>query len=295
MAKKRGLKNKLEYLAFRLSYALVAPLPRPWTLALGAGMGKLAARVLHKRSTLARTNLRQAFPQKSPAECEQILRQMFRQLGISAMEMLLLPRLHQLRALEEYFDFEGLEHLHQAHRQGKGVILLSAHLGLWECGSIFLPRLGFPAAFVAKSMKNPRLDAYLTKVRQSSGCVGINAKQGARRILRALNENMVVGILPDQHARPRQAIRSRFFGRPAWTTPVIAQIALKTGAPVVSSFIYRQADNRYLAVFAPISTCDQQGNPLSTEACTQVFNDHIEAAIRRQPDQWFWLHRRWRA
>lgn len=295
MAKKRGLKSTLEYLAFRLSYALAAPLPRPWALSLGARLGLLSSHVLHKRNAQARTNLRQAFPQKSPAECEQILHQMFRQLGISAMEMLLLPRLHQVRVLEDYFDFEGLEHLHQASRQGKGVILLSAHLGLWECGAIFLPRLGFPTAFVAKSMKNPHIDAYLTEVRQRSGCLGLNAKQGARRILRALNENRVVGILPDQHTHPRQAIRSRFFGRPAWTTPVIAQIALKTGAPVVSSFIYRQPDNRYLAVFAPVSTCDQQGRPLSAEACTQIFNDHIEAAIRRQPAQWFWLHRRWRA
>jgi len=294
MAKKRKLKNTLEYLAFRLCKAIAAPLPRPLLLSLGARLGLVASLVLRKRKRQTRDNLQQAFPQKSAAECEQISRQMFCHLGISAMEMLLLPRLHQLHTLEDYFDFEGLEHLQRASLQGKGVILLSGHLGLWECGAIFLPRLGFSAAFVAKSMKNPHIDAYLSEVRQRSGCKVLNAKQGARRILRALNTNKVVAILPDQHSSPRQAIRSQFFGRPAWTTPVVAQIALKTTAPVIGCFVYRQPDKRYLVVFTPISTQDQENKPLSTAACTQAFNDCIETAIRREPAQWFWLHRRWR-
>ncbi|MBE0597106.1 MAG: lysophospholipid acyltransferase family protein, partial [Desulfuromonadales bacterium] len=189
------------------------------------------------------------------------------------------------------FQIEGIEHLREACAHGKGVFLLTAHLGFWEAGTFLLPALGFPTDFVVRPMKNPYIDRHLTRLRESAGGRCINSRQGARKIVRSLTQNRGVGILLDQHTSRRQAVEVDFFGQKAHTTPVIAEIAMRYDVPVVPIFSYRLPDNRYQVIVEPmIFLPPVDGGTANTALLTAC----IEKAVRRDIDQWFWLHRRWR-
>jgi len=292
MPRERRLRFSLEYLTYRFMAALVALLPRAVALAFGARLGALCWRLFARRRTLAEKNMARALSELSPEQVREQVRRMFVHLGIVAMELLMLQRFHAEPDLSKHFDFEGLEHLQQAHARGKGVLLLTGHLGFWEAGTFFLPKLGFPTAFIAKRMKNPRMDEFITTTRQSSGGEVIDARRGARRILKALSEGKVVCVLPDQHNREGELVE--FFGRPARTTTMVAQLAMKTGAAVVPGFTLRTPANRYRTIFSPPLALPAGDTPQAVLSATREINRVLEEAIRQEPSQWFWLHRRWR-
>jgi KDO2-lipid IV(A) lauroyltransferase len=131
-------------------------------------------------------------------------------------------------------------------------------------------------------------------MREQQGCRVLDARHGARRILKSLAENRAVGLLIDQHTTPHRAVQVPFFGRPAWTTPIITQIAMKQGTPIVPSFSYRADDNRYDIYFEPMLLFEASDDPTAVAANTQRLTASIETAVRRDITQWFWVHRRWR-
>ncbi|GAB6081603.1 hypothetical protein JCM30471_05170 [Desulfuromonas carbonis] len=208
--------------------------------------------------------------------------------------MLLLDRLNDPAQFNRYVTVKGQEHLDKAAAHGKGVILLSGHVGFWEIGAIVMPALGFPTDFVAKRMKNPSINDYFQRIREQGGCRFLDAKRGARRIIKSLAEKRCVGILIDQHMTPKHAVQVPFFGRPAWTTPIITQIAMKQQVPIVPIFCWRTPDNRYEIEFQkPILLADDPA-PEAVTANTALLTACIETAVRRDISQWFWVHRRWR-
>lgn len=292
MARKRRIRFIFEYLLYRILATVVALLPRKLALSFGAQLGRLCARLLGKRRRLAEQNMALAMPELTPLLVQSEVRKMFMHLGIISMELLMLKRFHAEPDLSRFFDFEGLEDLRAAQARGKGVLLLTGHLGFWEAGTFFLPKLGLPTAFIAKRMKNPRMDDFIMSTRELSGGEIIDAKRGARRIIKALSEGKVVCILPDQHNREGEPVE--FFGHPAMTTTMVAQLAQKTGAAVVPGFTLRMPDNRYHTRFEPpLQLSGDKGRAGALEDTRQI-NRVIEEAIRREPSQWFWLHRRWR-
>jgi len=292
MARNRRIRFVSELFIYRLLTLVISLLPRRTALALGAFLGRLAPFILIGRKRLAEANMRLALRELDNHQVRQEVRKMFIHLGIVGMELLMLKRFHAEPDLSRFFEFHHPEFLEQAYKRGRGVLLLTAHLGFWEAGTFFLPKLGYPTAFIAKKMKNPRMDSYLTQIREMSGGEIIDAKRGARRILKALNEGKVVCVLPDQDNRDGEPVD--FFGRPARTTTMVAQLANKTGAAVVPGFTYRSPDNRYHNYFdEPLKLCG--GNtPETILENTRMVNEVIERAIRREPSQWFWLHHRWR-
>jgi KDO2-lipid IV(A) lauroyltransferase len=291
---KRLFKNYLEYVLFLAMVILVKALPRPLALRFGAGLGLLSKVLLPKRRKRAIKNMRMAFPLMPEEELHRNVSEMFRHLGKSGIEMLLLDTFKTEKDLEKHFSFHGLEHLREAYKLNKGVFLLSGHLGSWEIGTFFLPMLGCPADFVAKRMKNPYVGHYFNRLREAGGGRVLDAKHGARRIVKSLAENRAVAILLDQHTTPSVAVKVDFFGRPAYTTPIITQIAMKNGVPIVPCFTYRTKDNRYEIVFEPMillaPDTDQEAVVRNTAQLTSI----IEDAVRRDITQWFWVHRRWR-
>jgi len=292
MARNRRIRFFFELIFYRLVSALIALLPRRVALAFGAWLGRFCWLLFGARRRKAEENMGRALPELSAGQVRSEVRRMFIHLGIVGMELLMLKRFHDEPDLSRYFDFEGLEIIRQAHARGKGVLLLTAHLGFWEAGTFFLPKLGFPTAFIAKKMKNPRMDAFITRTRELSGGEVIDAKKGARRIIKALAEGKVVCVLPDQDNREGEAVE--FFGRPARTTTMVAQLAMKTGAAVVPGFTLRTPDNRYCSRFEPELEFTAKDGPGAAVENTRLVNHAIEAAIRREPSQWFWLHNRWR-
>jgi len=288
-------RHKLEYFLLVGFAALVRALPRNLAIALGSATGAAGRLFQPRRVTIARDNLRQALPEIPDAEREDILKKNFRHLGISFIEMLRLDLFSGQRDMDRYFSFEGLENLHEAISLGRGCIMLSGHVGFWEAGAFFLPQLGVKTAFVAKPMRNQLVDAYFCRMRSAFGCYQVSSRKGARRIIKALQNNHMVGILMDQHTTPKTSVRVPFFGRPAYTTPVVAQIAMKLQTPVLPSFVYRTADNRYRVRFEPLIILDAgEMNDADVLHNTTYLTDRIEQGIRREISQWFWVHRRWR-
>jgi len=292
--KKRAVKNILEYLSFIPLAFLARVLPRNLALGIGSQLGWISQFLLPKRKRQARVNLQQAFPEMADKELATTISRMFRHLGKSGMEML---QLEQFKSDDDlkFFHFHGLENLREAQALGKGIFILTGHLGFWEVGTFFLPKLGVPVDFVAKRMKNPYIDAYFKRLREAGGGQIIEAKHGARRIVKALAENRAVAILLDQHISPPAGVRVNFFGRPAYTTPIIPQIAMKQGTPIVPSFSYRRDDNRYDIYFGPMIVFEKETGEEAILRNTQVLTDQIEAAVRKEITQWFWVHKRWRS
>jgi KDO2-lipid IV(A) lauroyltransferase len=288
------MRNWLEYIPFLLLAALARALPRRNALAMGRGLGTIGRLLLPGRVKLARTNLHLAFPEKSDAEIRSIIRQMFRYLGQGFVEMLRLDLSKSETELRRDFTVVGKEHLRTALAEGRGGILLTGHVGFWEAGNFIFAKLGYPLGVVAKPMRNPLTDRYFVRMREAAGSYTISSRHGARRILKALQQNHFVGILLDQHAGRRNGVRVPFFARHAWTTPVIAEIAMKFRVPIVPAFVRWEEGDRYRLEISPPFQLEGEQNPETVTANTALLTRIIEQAVRRDPAQWFWIHRRWR-
>lgn len=287
-----SIKHQIEYITLRCGAALLRALPRALALRCGAFAGRVASKLLKKRVRQLQENVRQALPELDEEQISQLVRRNFEQMGISAVESVRLD-LFDPAKIHEMFELEGIEHLQQALDLERGVILLTAHLGFWEAGSFVFPVLGFPLDNVAKPLKNPLSEAYFQKLRRHFGADIINSRKGARRILKSLQAGRVVGLLLDQHISPPGSIPVDFFGRKAFTTTTIASMAMKHQIPVVATFCLRQPDNSYRGWVEPMLLLEGRGDE-AIAANTQLLTGIIEKAIRRDPAQWFWVHRRWR-
>ena len=285
----------LEYIPFICIATLVRVLPRVMALGLGKRLGQLAQCLQGRRVSIARDNLQKAFPGMSSAEVSFTVGEMFKHLGISFIDMLRVDQYKGPQDLERYFDIKNDKHLTEALELGRGCIVLSAHFGFWEAGSFFMPQLGFTTEIVAKPMRNPLVDAYFCRIRESNGNQIINSRKGARGILKSLQKNHAVCILLDQHLKGQGSVVAPFFGRPAHTTTIITQMAIRYQIPIVMAFSHRLPDNTYRCHFEKMFLLEGELSEENVLANTTLLNQNIEAMVRNDISQWFWLHRRWRS
>ncbi|MCD6582619.1 MAG: lysophospholipid acyltransferase family protein [Desulfuromusa sp.] len=289
-----SIKHCAEYFALRVVAVVVRSLPRKGALAFGRVMGRLSMTFLPNRYQMAKENMTLALPELSASEIETNVRKNFEHIGICGVEMLRLDMLTPgSDDIRRYFDLENEHLLREALALNKGVILLTAHLGFWEAGHFIMSEMGIPCAAVAKPLKNPFSDRYFERIRTSFGTEILNSRKGARRILRSLRENRAVVILLDQHISPPGSVMVDFFGREAYTTTAIANLAMKYQIPIVPIFFLRQADGRYKVWAEPILTLTGEGENAVIEN-TQRLTDIVETAVRKDVSQWFWMHKRWR-
>ena len=273
----------------------VSLLPRAVAIRAGQWVGAAAHAVLPHLRRHAEINLRLAFPDASEAERARIRRGVFRNLGRLLGEISQFPRLDRKR-IESIVAYEGLENYLAAVARGRGVILLTGHIGCWELSVFAHSIYGHPMSFLKRNVDNPLVERLAEDYRSRFGNRGIDKKNSVREILKTLKAGGVVGILADLNASREEGVFVEFFGRQASTTAGVATLALRTGAAVVPGYLLWDEAARIhrLHFEPPIETIDTGNQKEDVVANTQRYAAALEAVIRRQPDQWLWIHRRWR-
>jgi KDO2-lipid IV(A) lauroyltransferase len=218
----------------------------------------------------------------------------FQNLGMMAVEFFRIPKM-DVETFKKRVTIEGLEEALRLLGKGKGALLLLSHFGNWEMMGIMSKLIGNTIMVIAKPMKkNMRVDEYITKIRNAAGLEVVSSIKASRTVIKALSRNRVVGILIDQRAKRSEGIWADFFGKKAPTTPGLAVLAMKTGAPVVPVFMIRDGFGKHrLVIQEPLELVHTGDIKKDVEANTQLFNHTLESMIRQYPDQWFWVHRRW--
>lgn len=273
---------------------LLAWLPESVAYALGEGTGRLAFSLDRRHRTITMENLARAFPERfAPAEIERLARAVFENLGRTAVDVARSERLLGTRNLDA-FHVDGIDRLQEAHRRGKGVLVITAHLGPWE----LLPLASLwhgQGYFVARPLDNPWLDDLFTAMRERGGNRVIRKRDATQAILQALRRAKTVGILIDQHSSDREGVVVPFFGRPASTAFAPALIAMRSRAAVLPVATLHDGPGRYRVLIGDEVPVRRSGNLRADLAeNTARFTAAIEAFIRDHPDRWFWVHRRWK-
>jgi KDO2-lipid IV(A) lauroyltransferase len=289
------MRHWIEYAPVWLVVKVMGVLPRPLARALGISLGRLVYCLHFRLRQVGRRNLEMVFPEKSPAERRRILRGVFTSLGRQLAEVCLFPRYTRENA-SQVVIYDGFENFDAARRRGQGVLFLTAHLGAWEVGSFFHSLMGNPLRIVVRPLDNPYLDRMSDRYRTLHGNSTFGKQDFARGLLEAMKEGETVGILMDQNMTPPQGVFVPFFGRLACTASGLAKVAQRTGAAVVPGFTLWDAGLRkYRVHFAPAvelaRTGDDEADALAN---TAAFTRVIEEYVRRYPDQWLWVHRRWK-
>jgi KDO2-lipid IV(A) lauroyltransferase len=234
-------------------------------------------------------NLEMAFPEMNPAEKVRIVDGVFRSIARMLVTFAQFPRINHAN-IHEWIRYEGYEHFESARDRGKGVLFATAHLGNWELSAFAHALMSAPMHVVVRPLDNPRIDALVESRRGRSGNRLIEKKDFARSILQALKNNEAVGILIDQNAGLDNGVFVDFFGVPACAVVGFAKIAAHSGAAVIPGFaLWSEEERKYILRFYPPL-------PLTGDATldTQILHAQLECVIRRYPDQWLWLHRRWK-
>lgn len=279
----------------RAALAAMGHLPRPAARRLGSGISAAFYYAHRRLIRVGRRNLQLAFPEMPQPERERILRALYRHLGRQMAEFCLFPR-DRPADLAELMPTVGLEHYLEAQARGKGVLVLTAHLGAWELASFGHSLAGYPMRFIVRPLDNQPLDELVNRYRGLHGNRPISKHDFARGLLQAMQANETVGVLLDQNSSPPQGVFVPLFGVPACTAAGPAKIALRTGAAVVPGFaVWEEAQQRYVLYFEPALDMPRTGDEdADVVAHTASFNAVLERWIRRYPEQWLWIHRRWK-
>ncbi len=293
------LGERFEYLALRALVGTLGLLPRSVARALGAAIGSLVYRLLSRLRRTGMQNLALAFPQKPLAEREAVLRGVYRSLGWQLAEFCLMSRYTPAQA-SQFIRYEGLENYLAARDRGQGVLVLTGHLGAWELSSFYHSLVGYPMSLVIRRLDNPLVDAFVNRIRCLHGNRVIHKDDFARGLLKAMQQGETVGILMDTNMTPPQGVFVPFFGVQACTATAMARIALRSQAAVVPGFLlWEPAEHNgkgsYVLHFGtPIEMVRSGDTEADILANTALFTAAIESYIRHAPDQWLWVHRRWK-
>jgi len=279
---------------FESLFKLLGRLPRAWTAKMADIMGEMLFCVDKKHRDIAMGNLTYAFGfQKQPQEIKKIARQVFINLMQVVFEIgwsLQLKDSH----FTEHFRIDGYHHIQNAYEKGKGVLALTAHFGNWELLTIIAAMIQFPINIVVRPLDFKPLDLFIFNLRTRYGGKIIPKQRSFRTIIRCLNRGEMVALLMDQNVDWYEGVFVDFMGHRACTNKGLALLALKTGAPVIPVFMIREKKG-FRAEFGPeISTLKTGDRQKDIEANTREYNRVIENVIHRYPDQWFWIHQRWK-
>lgn len=289
------MREAFEYAFVRLLLGGFAVLPRRLAWRLGAAIGATAWLALPSLRRTGLRNLEIAFPHMPAAERERLLRRLYQHLGRQLAEFCRMPR-YTRENTRNLIRYEGLEHYLAARERGQGVLIVTGHLGAWELSSFWHSLMGYPMTMVIRRLDNPRVDRLVNGIRCLHGNRVVHKDDFARGLLAAMRQGETVGILMDTNMTPPQGVFVPFFGVEACTASGLARVALRTGAAVLPGFlVWEDAEKQYVLRFgeqiALLRTGDDERDVIEN---TARFTAAIEEFIRRYPDQWLWVHRRWK-
>ncbi len=274
--------------------SLVDACPRRLQIWLGRGLGWLWFDVFRIRRQLAIDNVQKAFPEWDRSKAKAVARKSLEHLGLTIIEFALFPRI-RAGNIDKYIEVEGMDHLAEALQGGKGAFLLGSHMANGDLGIVAFSYSGFPVHLISKKFKAQWLNDIWFETRGRHGTQFIEPRRSSFEILRALKGNHPVVFVQDQYMGPPLGVRTQFFGHWTGTAAGLALFAERTKAPVVPAYTYRRADGRNVlrvekAIDMPTTPSDRD----VIEHMTQIYNDTIERFVRRHPEQWMWVHRRWK-
>ena len=289
------MRRKLEYAAAWPFIKILGILPRPLSRAFAIALSQLVYLLHFRLRQVGMRNLAMVFPEKSVAELARILRGEFTSLGRQLAELCQFPR-YTPQNVDQVVVYDGLENYERAYARGKGVLFLTAHFGGWELSAFAHSLHGHWLHIVMRPMDNVYLDRMIRRYRTMHGNQTVDKDDFVRGLLAAMKAGEVVGILMDTNMTPPQGIFVNFFGIPACTASGLARIALRTDAAVVPAFtIWDAALGKYRLRFDPALELIRTGElEADIAANTQRFTNVIEDYVRQYPDQWLWVHRRWK-
>jgi KDO2-lipid IV(A) lauroyltransferase len=289
------MREWLEYAAVWVVMTKLRLLPRRMSRWAGVVTARVLYAVLPKLRETARVNLRLAFPEWTEERRREVERGMVRNLGWMAAEFARLPTYTE-ENIENYVALDGHENFLEAQRRGKGVLVLTGHIGAWELSSYAHALYGYPLHYMARPIDNARVDALVNRYRCLSGNRPIFKNESARAMLKILKEGGTIGILADQNTLPAEGAFVDFFGMPACTTTGIARVALHTDAAVVPGYaVWDEKMAKYRLRFDPAVELVRTGDTeRDVVANTQRFTRVIEGIVRMYPEQWVWVHARWK-
>jgi KDO2-lipid IV(A) lauroyltransferase len=297
MAKHGKLQIALEYALARTILSGLGLLPRSLAIATGLSIGRLGYLLTGNLRRTGQRNLEIAFPDMIEAERKRLLRGCFANLGRLLGEFSQLPHTtpEKLRRLIEY-DEVGLAHLREAEKNKRGVIFLTGHLGCWELHSFGWSALEYPISFLVRPLDNPRIEEMIEGIRTRFGNRAIDKQSAARQSLRVLREGGTLGILSDLNTQTREGVFVPFFGKLACTTAGIATLALKTDAVVIPTCAVwdRKRKRYFFHGDPPVELVRTGDHSKDIEVNTARFAAAVERMVRLYPDQWLWIHKRWK-
>jgi Kdo2-lipid IVA lauroyltransferase/acyltransferase len=271
---------------------MLARLPRRWLLALGRTLGGLAYLIGIRRG-VALGNLARAFPEKSTRERRRIARAAYRNVGAGVLGLLSVPRLSAAE-VEQLVEYQGFELVDRLLAEGRGLVVASAHLGSWEVLAAAYARKGIPVSLVTRNLRG-RANEALVAARAESGLREIAPRGALREGVAALKRGEMVVNLIDQNMLPKRGVFVDFFGTAASTTPAPALMARRAKAPAVVILAVNQSDGRIRAcVEGPFPVPHGGRVAEDVRAHTQAMSDVVEKYVRNYPEQWLWVHRRWK-
>jgi KDO2-lipid IV(A) lauroyltransferase len=267
---------------------------RKWAVRIANLLGQILFKVAKKHREIALDNLTYAFGhEKQAEEIEKIARQVFINLVLVVFEIGWSLQLDE-RRLFKHFKIEGYHHIKKAYEKGKGVLVLTAHLGNWELLSVLAKMIKFPQSVLVRPLDFKPLDHFVFKIRTRFGGKMIPKQRSFRKIFRCLARGELVYLLMDQNVDWYEGVFVDFMGHRACTNKGLALLALKTGAPVVPVFMVREKSGFRAEFGLEVVTVKTGDRQKDIEINTQEYNRVIESFIRRYPDQWFWVHQRWK-
>jgi KDO2-lipid IV(A) lauroyltransferase len=284
----------VEAIGFAAAVRFFGAMPAERAERMGRGLGRLFRLVSASRRRIAERNLARAYPALPRSAVRDLARQVFAHFGGLAADLIHTLGEEPQETLRR-IEVRGEENARAARATGRGIFFLTAHLGNWELGALTAATLGMPMTVIARPLDNPELEAALRAFRERTGNRVCPKNDAAREILRTLRAGGMIGILADQHAHPPDAAAVPFFGRPAATTTAVARFADRCGALVLPTTMVRTAPARYRLEFrAPIDVGALPPEERSPERLTALLTAVTEELVRATPEQWLWLHNRWR-